>query len=141
MKKIVVFLTAALVVSVCSTGTLASCHGHGGHHWDGHGAGICNNRGSHGCGGECSGYIDGNGDGICDNKRYDIKYYLNGGKNSKKNPTCYCQAAKTIKLANPARNGYTFKGWYADRQCKKKVTVIKKWSVGKKTLYAKWKKN
>lgn len=165
MKKIATILTTALVISVCSTTALASCHRHGSHHAyadsnticdnrgshgcgggcsgyiDASGDGICDNRGSHGCGRECSGYIDANGDGICDNTRYDIKYNLNGGKNSKKNPSSYCLTTKTIKLQNPVKSGYTFKGWYADKQCRKKVTAIKKGSVGKKTLYAKWKKN
>lgn len=85
--------------------------------------------------------MDADGDGVCDNAKYGIKYNLNGGKNNAKNPACYYQTSKTIKLANPTRKGYTFKGWYADKQCKKKVTFIKKGSTGKKTLYAKWKKN
>jgi len=46
----------------------------------------------------------------------------------------------TIKLKNPTRKGYVFKGWYLDKKFKKKVTVINKGSSGNKTLYAKWKK-
>ena len=141
MKKIVTVLAMALVVSVFSTTALASCHGNGCHHANANSTAICDNRGSHGCGGECSGFVDANGDGICDNTKYDIKYCLNGGKNNKKNPSCYCLTTKSIKLQNPVRSGYTFKGWYTDKQCTKKVTTIKKGSVGKKTFYAKWKKN
>lgn len=101
----------------------------------------CANRygqGNHsGCGKE---YVDEDGDGVCDNIKYSIKYNLNGGKNNKKNPSCYYNTTKTIKLKKPTKKGYVFKGWYADKQCRKKVTAIKKGSSGKKTLYAKWKK-
>lgn len=152
MKKIAAILTTALLVSACSTTAMASCHGYGGHHanasgcgWgsgyvDADGDGICDNRGTDGCGWG-SGYVDTDGDGICDNAEYNIKYHLNGGTNNKKNPSCYYQTSKNIKLANPVKKGYTFKGWYSDSQCTKKMAVIKKGSVGKKTFYAKWKKN
>lgn len=152
MKKIAAILTTVLVVSACSTTALASCHGYGGHHanangcgWgpgyvDADGDGICDNRGTNGCGWG-PGYVDADGDGICDYAGYSIKYYLNGGTNNKQNPSCYYQATKNIKLANPVKKGYTFKGWYSDSRYTKKVTMIKKGSVGKKTFYAKWKKN
>ena len=73
-------------------------------------------------------------------EKYTITYKLNGGKNHKKNPKTYTVTSKTIKLANPSRKGYVFKGWYRDKKCTKKVTSIKKGSTGKVTLYAKWKK-
>lgn len=72
--------------------------------------------------------------------KYKITYKLNGGKNAKKNPTAYTYKTSTIKLKNPTRKGYVFKGWYLDKKFKKKVTVINKGSSGSKTLYAKWKK-
>lgn len=72
--------------------------------------------------------------------KYKITYKLNGGKNAKKNPTAYTYKTSTIKLKNPTRKGYVFKGWYLDKKFKKKVTVINKGSRGNKTLYAKWKK-
>lgn len=72
--------------------------------------------------------------------KYKITYKLNGGKNAKKNPTVYTYKTSTIKLKNPTRKGYVFKGWYLDKKFKKKVTVINKGSSGNKTLYAKWKK-
>lgn len=72
--------------------------------------------------------------------KYKITYKLNGGKNAKKNPTAYTYKTSTIKLKNPIRKGYVFKGWYLDKKFKKKVTVINKGSSGNKTLYAKWKK-
>lgn len=72
--------------------------------------------------------------------QYQITYNLNGGKNNKKNPKTYKITSKTIKLSNPSKKGYVFKGWYCDKKFKKKVTVIEKGSTGKVTLYAKWAK-
>ena len=72
--------------------------------------------------------------------KYKITYKINVGKNAKKNPTAYTYKTSTIKLKNPTRKGYVFKGWYLDKKFKKKVTVINKGSSGNKTLYAKWKK-
>lgn len=72
--------------------------------------------------------------------QYQITYNLNGGKNNKKNPKTYKITSKTIKLSNPSKKGYVFKGWYRDKKCTRKVTSIKKGSTGKITLYAKWKK-
>lgn len=72
--------------------------------------------------------------------QYQITYNLNGGKNHKKNPKTYKITSKTIKLSNPSKKGYVFKGWYCDKKCTKKVTSIKKGSTGKVTLYAKWAK-
>ena len=70
--------------------------------------------------------------------KYTIRYSLNGGKNHKKNPTSYTAATANIRLQAPTRTGYTFKGWYSDKKCTKKVTVIKKGCTGNQTLYAKW---
>ena len=72
--------------------------------------------------------------------KYTITYNLNKGKNNKNNPSSYNITTKTIKLKSPTRKGYTFKGWYSDKKCTKKVTQIKKGSTGNVTLYAKWKK-
>lgn len=72
--------------------------------------------------------------------QYQITYNLNGGKNNKKNPKTYKITSKTIKLSNPSKKGYVFKGWYCDKKCTKKVTSIKKGSTRKVTLYAKWAK-
>ena len=157
MKKVTAILTFVLILSL-STATVFA-HGHGGHngqshngHNQGHhyedadGDGVCDNRGTIVCGagascghGNRGRHIDANGDGICDNSKYSIQYKLNGGKNNKKNPSCYYNG-KSIKLKNPTRKNYVFKGWYMDKKFKKKVTTIKKGSVGKKTLYAKWQK-
>lgn len=69
---------------------------------------------------------------------YKIDYKLNGGRNHKSNPSAYYK--KTITLKDPIRKGYRFKGWYTNRQMKKKITGISKRSKKNYTLYAKWKK-
>ena len=71
-------------------------------------------------------------------KTYDITYKLSGGKNNRKNPADYKITTETIELKKPKKKGYTFKGWYSDREFDKKVTEIKKGSTGDLTLYAKW---
>lgn len=145
MKKIALFLTAALIFSLCSTTVIAANHENCRNFVDNDGDGNCDNYTSNGNGcrrhsGCGRRYIDADGDGNCDNMKYNIKYNLNGGKNNKKNPSFYYNQAKTIKLKKPTKKGYTFKGWYTDKQYRKKVTAIKKGSSGKKTLYAKWQK-
>lgn len=153
MKKFATILTMVLIFSLCSTTVISAGPRNGRNFVDADGDGICDNYGSNGCGngycngngngycnGNGNGYVDADGDGVCDNIKYTIKYNLNGGKNNKKNPSFYYNTTKTIKLKNPTKKGYTFKGWYEDKQYKKKVTAIKKGSSGKKTLYAKWQK-
>ena len=66
--------------------------------------------------------------------QYQITYNLNGGKNNKKNPKTYKITSKTIKLSNPSKKGYVFKGWYCDKKCTKKVTSIKTVSYTHLTL-------
>lgn len=141
MKRITAILTMSFIFSVCITNAVGvkPVYGHGHESHSVHGSHYGNHSG-HGNHSGCQKYVDANGDGICDNMKYSIKYNLNGGKNNKKNPSCYYNAANTIKLKNPTKKGCTFKGWYADRQCKKKVTAIKTGSNGTKTLYAKWAK-
>jgi uncharacterized repeat protein (TIGR02543 family) len=70
---------------------------------------------------------------------YTIRYVLNGGTNSKKNPTSYTSVTKTFTLQAPTKKGYTFAGWYTSKTFDtSKVTKIAKGSGGKLTLYAKW---
>lgn len=145
MKKILAIITAALILSVFSTTVTAARPGHGRNFTDTDGDGVCDNYGSAGNGCKrrtnCNrNFTDANGDGICDNIKYSIKYRLNGGKNNKKNPSCYYETTRNIKLKKPTKEGYMFKGWYADKQFEKKVTAIKKGSFGQKTFYAKWQK-
>ena len=71
---------------------------------------------------------------------YRITYKLNGGKNTKSNPSTY-SVTSSISLKNPSRKGYSFKGWYSDSRYRTRVKTIKKGTTGNKTLYAKWSKN
>lgn len=71
-------------------------------------------------------------------KSYQINYELNGGMMLDENPTTYYADTKTFKLKAPAREGYTFGGWYTEPNFKHKVTQIKKGTRKNYTLYAKW---
>ncbi len=70
-------------------------------------------------------------------KSYKISYQLNKGINSEKNPTKY-QFNKSVKLYSPTRTGYTFKGWYSDKNFMTKVNEIPKGTQGNRKFYAKW---
>lgn len=70
---------------------------------------------------------------------YTIRYKLNGGKNSGRNPDTYYK--ETITLKKPARKGYVFQGWYRDKGYKKRIARISKNTSGNLTLYARWKKS
>lgn len=72
--------------------------------------------------------------------KYTIAYKLNGGTNNKSNKSSYYVTTSTLKLKNPTRAGYTFKGWYTDKKFKNKITQISKGSTKNYTLYAKWEK-
>lgn len=71
---------------------------------------------------------------------YPITYNLNGGRNTADNPMYYTQF-QAVTLKKPSRTGYTFAGWYSDKNFKNKVTTIAKGSTGSKTFYAKWTAN
>lgn len=73
--------------------------------------------------------------------KYTVKYVTGGGTNNSKNPSAYYITSSTVTLKNPARKGYTFKGWYTSSTYKTKVTKITKGSIGNKTFYAKWSVN
>lgn len=72
---------------------------------------------------------------------YTITYELDGGINSTDNPSTYKQTTETITLQTPAKEGYTFAGWYRDAAFTLPITQIVKGSSGNLTLYAKWKSN
>ncbi len=68
-------------------------------------------------------------------EEYKIQYVLKKGKNNPANPSTYMDG--TVELKSPSRRGYTFKGWYTDEKCKRKITSVSQKSV---TVYAKWSK-
>ncbi len=68
-----------------------------------------------------------------------ITYKLNGGTNSKNNPSTVT-TGKKVTLQAPSRKGYTFAGWYKESTFKTKVTKVT--GTGDKVIvYAKWNKN
>jgi uncharacterized repeat protein (TIGR02543 family) len=70
---------------------------------------------------------------------YTIVYTLNGGTNAGANPSAYTGADLPITLAAPAREGYSFGGWYADSDFSGSVVAeIPADSTGNKTFYARW---
>lgn len=71
-------------------------------------------------------------------KGYSIKYRLNKGKNSSQNLVSYYNVS--VRLKNPSRKGYRFKGWYTSKKYKKRIKSISKGKRKNYTIYAKWKK-
>lgn len=71
-------------------------------------------------------------------KEFAIDYVLDGGVNSKDNPSKYTIESETILLAAPVKVGYDFAGWFYDKNFSEKATQITQGSTGAKTLYAKW---
>ena len=67
-----------------------------------------------------------------------IDYVLNDGTNNPENPVFYDTA--DVSLKNPTRKGYSFSGWYTDKDFKTKITTIKGSTDKDYTLYAKWTK-
>ena len=73
---------------------------------------------------------------------YDIIYELDGGANDENNPTTYTVETPTIGFAAPSKTGYTFNGWYAEKDFSgDNVTELPQSSYGNVTLYAKWTAN
>lgn len=73
---------------------------------------------------------------------YDIIYELDGGINDENNPTTYTVETPTIEFAAPSKTGYTFNGWYAEKDFSgDSVTELPQSSYGNVTLYAKWTAN
>jgi len=69
---------------------------------------------------------------------YSITYNLNGGTNGN-NPASYTVESFTITLKNAKRDGYTFVGWFYDKDLTNAASQITAGSTGDVTLYAKWK--
>lgn len=71
---------------------------------------------------------------------YSITYKGIEAGDTNGNPDSYT-VEKDVKLENPVRQGYTFKGWYASDAYTKKVTTISRNTKAAVTVYAKWKEN
>ena len=72
---------------------------------------------------------------------FKITYVLDGGINNSANPFLFTEE-DFIGLKNPSKDGYTFVGWYENRDFS--GNSIKGWAAGDKTadviIYAKWEK-
>ena len=71
---------------------------------------------------------------------YTITYFLNATNVQNDNPAAYTNNSDTITLKDPIRQGYTFLGWFSDKELTQQVTEIAKGSTGNITLYAHWKR-
>ncbi|WP_332448017.1 InlB B-repeat-containing protein [Sphaerochaeta sp.] len=70
---------------------------------------------------------------------YSITYQTAGGENNAANPQSYTIEDDAITLADPAKTGYTFLGWYADGAFSSdRITSIPKGSIDNRILWAKW---
>ena len=71
----------------------------------------------------------------------EIKYELDGGKETASLPKSYQEGAKLTVPTTVEKAGFEFLGWYASADFSgDPVTEISATSTGKVTLYAKWKK-
>lgn len=69
---------------------------------------------------------------------YPITYNLDGGTNSKDNPSTHNIESDVIVLEDAYRKDYTFMGWYKNAELTFRVTQVAKGTVGEVVLYAKW---
>lgn len=69
--------------------------------------------------------------------QYKISYVLDGGSNSKENPTKMGLDDAPFTLADPVKKGYNFLGWYTSNKFQKQVTILQNIKQAM-TLYAKW---
>lgn len=70
--------------------------------------------------------------------RYEIKYHLAGGTNDEENPSEYTILSENITFKQPKRDGYEFRGWFADSGLSIGITGIATGSFGDKEAFAKW---
>ena len=71
-------------------------------------------------------------------KAYNVSYELDGGTNGEGNPQKYTQGVGVASLADAAKTGYTFAGWYTDAAYTNQVTCISSAQTGDITLYARF---
>ena len=70
-------------------------------------------------------------------EEYDVRYYLNGGSNTKNNPLAYTIESGAIALEAPEKAGDTFVGWTGSNgEAPQQSVVIEKGTTGELTFYA-----
>jgi uncharacterized repeat protein (TIGR02543 family) len=71
---------------------------------------------------------------------YAITYNLNGGDNHPDNPAAYTIESPVITLKDPARDDFSFQGWYDNGGFTgSPINEIPAGGTGAKTFYARWK--
>lgn len=78
---------------------------------------------------------------------YTITYNLNGGTLTTNKPTAYSDETSSITIGNPTRDGYSFEGWYLDKDFTQafdssnlpytNITLYAKWDFASPTLLSK----
>lgn len=69
---------------------------------------------------------------------YGVAYAnMDGATNAASNASSYVYGVG-LTLADPAKNGYEFGGWFADANLTNKITAIGAGATGTQTVYAKW---
>lgn len=71
-----------------------------------------------------------------DKQKYYIHYYLIGGENNPSNVNVFYAKDLNITLSDPTKEGYTFGGWYTDKNFTNQITEITEAKTQR--LYAKW---
>jgi uncharacterized repeat protein (TIGR02543 family) len=69
-------------------------------------------------------------------REYNITYHTDA--ENRYNPESYNIEDIDIKLMSISKEGYTFKGWYLDKDCTQSITTISKGSYGNLDLYPLW---
>lgn len=77
-------------------------------------------------------------EGMPNGTSFKISYVLNGGTNSKSNPSTYKKGTGIPSFAPASRTGYAFEGWFSDAKLTKKVSAVSADTEEDITLYAKW---
>ncbi|MCR5670821.1 MAG: leucine-rich repeat protein [Butyrivibrio sp.] len=70
-----------------------------------------------------------------------ITYVLNGGKNAAGNPATYIKGRGVSKFLAPTKKGYTFEGWFSDKNFTTEKEGIGEDETKDVTVYAKWRVN
>ena len=74
---------------------------------------------------------------------YNITYFLFGGENDENNPDVYYPGETLATLYDPAKEGYSFAGWYLDEEFSipAEAPQIKPETTGNLVFYASWSAN
>ncbi len=71
---------------------------------------------------------------------YTITYHMDGGTNPEENVDRFTYDVG-LKLSDPTKTGYTFKGWFREATYTNQVTEVSPKQLGNIDIYAKWEAN